>query len=60
VGKVECRVVLGYFAVFQKILVLIIANTNVFLPADTYTHTFCTIQVDKNMQNRTIHNGIGG
>jgi len=24
------------------------------------THTFCTTQVDKNVQNRTFYNGIGG
>jgi len=37
---------------------------NVFLPADTksivQTHTFCATQVDKNIQNGTFYNGIGG
>jgi len=34
------------------------------LPAYTksivQTHTVCTTQVDKNRQNRTFYNGIGG
>jgi len=39
-------------------------NNNVFLSADTksivQTHTFCTTQVDKNIQNRAFCNGDGG
>ena len=39
-------------------------NNNVFLPADTkpvvQTHTFCTTLVDKNRQNRTCYNSVGG
>jgi len=39
-------------------------NDNVFLPADTksiaQTHTFCTMQVDKNIHNRTFYNSNGG
>jgi len=37
---------------------------DVFLSADTEsiveTHTFCTTHVDKNVQNGTFYNGIGG
>ena len=39
-------------------------NINVFLPADTksmvQTHTFCTTLVNKNRQNRTFYNSVGG
>jgi len=39
-------------------------NINVFLPADMKsivpTHTSCTTQVDRNIQNGTFYNGIGG
>ena len=39
-------------------------NNNVFLSADTksivQTHTFCTTLVDKNKQNRTFYNSVGG
>jgi len=35
-----------------------------FLSADTksvvQTHSFCTEEVDKNVQNRTFYNSIGG
>jgi len=30
------------------------------MKAIVQTHTFCTTQVDKNVHNRTIYNGIGG
>jgi len=37
---------------------------NVVLPADTksmvQTHTFCTTLVNKNRQNRTFYNSVGG
>ena len=39
-------------------------NNNVFLPADkksmVQTHTFCTKLVNKNRQNRTFYNSVGG
>jgi len=39
-------------------------NNNVFLVADTksivQTHTFCATQIDKDKQNRTFDNGVGG
>jgi len=40
------------------------SNNNVFCPADTksivQTHTFCTTLLDKNRQNRTFYNSVGG
>jgi len=39
-------------------------NNNVVLPTDTksivQTHTFCTTLVNKNRQNRTFYNSVGG
>ena len=39
-------------------------NNNAFLPPDTkstaQTHTFCTTLVNKNRQNRTFYNSVGG
>ena len=39
-------------------------NNNVFLPADTKSiaqiHTMCTTLVNKNTQNRTFYNSVGG
>jgi len=40
-------------------------NNNVFLPGDTQvhsiqTHTICTTLVNKNRQNITFYNSVGG
>jgi len=64
-----CKVLEVYwiFVVFNKIFmgsVFLGHPVWCILSADTrsivQTHTFCARQVDKNIQNRTFYNGIGG